>query len=67
MSQVLIDETKKALGYTEVQVKCGDCKYASEYEDQGGLWNWSCDYNNVCSFCVKAYAHCDKFERRINP
>lgn len=65
MSQILIDETKKALGYTEEKKKCEDCKYAEEWEDQGGLWNWSCSYNNVCSFCVKKYAHCDKFEKRV--
>ena len=54
MSQILIDETKKAIGYTEEQKKCEDCKYAEEWEDQGGLWNWSCSYNNVCSFCERS-------------
>lgn len=67
MSKILIEETQKALGYTEDKKKCKECKYAEEWEDQGGLWHWSCSYSNVCSFSVKEYAHCDKFEKRINP
>lgn len=64
MSQILIDETKKALGYTEEQNKCEDCKHADKWEDQGGLWNWSCNYSNICSFTVRKHAHCGKFEKR---
>lgn len=63
MSEILIDETKKAIGYTEEQKKCEYCKYASEWENLAELWN--CNYSNVCSFAVKKYAHCDKFEKRI--
>lgn len=64
MSQILIEETKKVLGYTEDKKKCEECKFADELEDQSGLWIWLCNYSNVCQFCVKAYACCDKFEKR---
>lgn len=64
MSELLIEETKKALGYTESKRKCEECKYAYESENQGGLWNWWCNYSNVCQFSVKAYACCNKFEKR---
>ena len=63
MSQILIEETKKAIGYTESQERCEDCKHAAESEDQGGLWSWGCYYSNICPFGVKKNAHCDKFEK----
>lgn len=63
---ILIEETKKILGYTEIKMRCDECKYGEEWEDQGGLYHWQCNYNNICSFSVKAYAQCDKYEKKDN-
>lgn len=64
MNEVLIEETKKALGYTEGVKECRECKFAQLRKAPDESWYWWCTYSNICHFKVKARAHCDNFGKQ---
>lgn len=55
---ILIEETKKAMGFKEVTPQCENCRFMIETG-----WNeYSCIYSNIVSFLVKDNSSCDKFD-----
>lgn len=60
----LLEETKKAMGYTETSKPCEKCKYSEEVEDSilNRSWIHVCTYSNLCNFKVNPDGTCNKFE-----
>lgn len=61
----LIDETKKAMGYTPLTPRCKDCKFYTEIENLYVDRDWieTCTYSNLTHFRVDSLrGSCTKFE-----
>lgn len=68
MTAALIEETKKAIGYTEKQNTCQDCKHSKEEDEVNDRsWDWVCRVNNLCPFVVNPNGRCNLHEKRTNP
>ena len=66
MTKELIEETKKAIGYTEAQNTCKECKHSEEVEDPhlDRSWHWICKVNSLCKFQVSQNGRCNLHEKR---
>jgi hypothetical protein len=64
MTQELIEATKKAIGYSEKQNTCKDCKYSKELENPhlDRSWIWQCTVNSICSFEVHPNGRCTLYQ-----
>lgn len=64
MSKELIEETKKAMGYTEAQNTCEGCKHSSEESSShvDRSWYWICKFSNLCTFEINKNGRCNKHE-----
>lgn len=69
MTNQLIIETKKAIGYTEDQNTCEGCKHSEEIEDPqlDRNWYWICKVNSLCQFKVSKHGRCNLLEKRTTP
>ncbi len=66
MTKELIEETKKAIGYTESQNTCPKCKHSEEVEDPhlDRSWHLICKVSSLCSFQVYQNGRCTVFEKK---
>ncbi len=60
MSQVLIEELKRAQGYTDETQTCKQCVH--HYER--GMGEHMCELNPACHFRVNPAAHCGTWTRQ---
>ena len=66
MNKGLIEETKKAINYTEEVKQCKDCKHSEEKENPHLDWDWFrvCKVNSLGKFQFSDKGRCDLFERK---
>jgi hypothetical protein len=65
MTKELIEQTKKAIGYTEQQNTCRDCKHSKEVDGTiDRTWDWICNVSNICPMSIKPEGRCNLFARK---
>jgi len=68
MTNELVEETKKAIGYTEQQNTCSDCKHSKEVDGViDRSWDWICNVNSICPFKVNPNGRCNLFIKKELP